>query len=170
MLRTWRSKPLRYRYPTRGRNQIYGLINCVALVNHKVRPRPHHSHNPPPTLDRQPGSPPQPYRQTTVWENYYADVSPAAANGGLGFQQHGWHASNQPDWKKSTGCLTCCVTSAHPPDTLRKQPPPQHLGLVMSQIIFPSLEHKPCYGSAAHESRCITFSIRNQSVCPSENQ
>lgn len=28
-------------------------------------------------------------RLTSAWENYYADVSPAAANGGLGLQQHG---------------------------------------------------------------------------------
>lgn len=38
-------------------------------------------------------------RAPTVWKNYYADVILAARNGGLSFQQDGWHVSNQPDWE-----------------------------------------------------------------------
>lgn len=51
----------------------------------------------PPLLDSQSGS--SSACPMTVWENYYTDVSQAAGNGGLGFQQHGWHAFNQPDWE-----------------------------------------------------------------------
>lgn len=40
------------------------------------------------------------------------DLLLTAGNIDLGFQWHGWHSSNQPDWK-FTGCLQDRITSFH---------------------------------------------------------
>lgn len=73
---------------------LWLIMESVLIHNHTNSCRPLCN---PPLLDSESGS--SSACVMTVWKNYYTDVIQAAGNGGLSFQQHGWHASNQLDWE-----------------------------------------------------------------------
>lgn len=119
-----------------SRNQIYGLINCVAPVNCGVRTPPPHSV----ILLCWTDSLARPplvrwlFGRITTLMSVRLLVMEALAS------------SNMADMPlinligKSTGCLACCITSAHPSDSLLKPSVSSVTGLSRCQNNFPSLE------------------------------